>query len=71
MAFKPTHTIIRTGIDVMFCCVDFTSDLIEVQTEDEKTCWVAPDEIIELKNADQCSVQELKERFLKIYNKLG
>ena len=36
MAFKPTHTIIRTGIDVMFCCVDFTSDLIEVQTEDDE-----------------------------------
>ena len=52
----------------MFCCVDFTSDLIEVQTEGERTCWVTPEEIIEIKNADQCSVQELRERFLKIYN---
>ena len=70
MTFKPTHTIIKTNIDVMFCCVDFTSDLIEVQTEDERTCWVTPEEIIEIKNADQCSVQELQERFLKIYNQI-
>ena len=70
MTFKPTHIIIRSGIDVMFCCVDFTNDLIEVQTEENTTCWLQPEELIELKNADQCSVQELQERFLKIYKKI-
>jgi len=70
MTFKPTHTIIRSGIDVMFCCVDFTNDLIEVQTEENTTCWLQPEELIELKNADQGSVQELQERFLKIYKKI-
>ncbi len=51
MTFKPTHTIIRTNIDVMFCCVDFTSDLIEVKSEKGRLSEIQKYRIEELKAA--------------------